>query len=388
MAKVIHEITDEGLETGLRGVPVGYCVTSRVDPYEGLFYHDKPIKELIQYSPEAVLNFLNSGSLDTGPGLMSFVEDLKKRESLFRESRDAILALPRMLHPMEMFSAALLIVGGLEGKKNYREDCMDLIAKMPEIVATVINHHAGWGETPRSNSDLGYIENFVHMLNLPPDVDKVTLCEVMRLFYILHLDHGGGNLSAFTGKVIASGLADMYMSIAGAMCALAGPRHGFANQSSLEFVKEAYARLGDFPTDRDTELFIRDKLAKKELVYGFGHAVLRVEDPRATIFYEFAKKHFPQHPFVKVAAKIREAGTKVMKENPKVSCPYPNVDAMSGTLLTAAGFPYHEYYTVLFGLSRSAGTAIQIVYERMIARGGSGTPIIRPKYIYKPKGSC
>lgn len=388
MAKIIHEMTEEGLETGLRGVPVGYCVTSRVDPELGLFYHDKAIKDLVHYSPEAVLHFLYSGSLDTGPGLQSFMEDLKKRETLSRESRDAILAMPRRIHPMEMLSAAILIVGGLEGKKNYREDCMDLIAKMPEIVATVINHHAGWGETSKSKPDLGYIENFVHMLKLPGDVDKVTLCEVMRLFYILHMDHGGGNLSAFTGKVIASGLADMYMSIAGAMCALAGPRHGFANQSSLEFVKEAHARLGDFPTEKDTEVFIRDKLMKKELVYGFGHAVLRVEDPRATIFYDFAKEHFSNHPLVKVAFKIREVGTKVMKENPKVSCPYPNVDAMSGTLLTAAGFSYHEYYTVLFGLSRIAGTAIQIVYERLIARGGSGTPIIRPKYFYKPKGSC
>jgi citrate synthase len=80
---------------------------------------------------------------------------------------------------------------------------------------------------------------------------------------------------------------------------------------------------------------------------------------------------------------LREVGPKVLKENPKISDPYPNVDAMSGTILTAAGFPYPEYYTVLFGLSRSVGIAIQIVYERLEARGGKGTPIIRPKYIFK-----
>lgn len=289
---------------------------------------------------------------------------------------------------MEMFSAALLIVGGLEGKNNYREDCLDIIAKLPEIVACVINHHAGWSEATKSNPELGYIENFVQMLSIPGDIDKVAFCEFLRLFYILHMDHGGGNLSAFTGKVIASGLSDMYMSLSGAMCALAGPRHGYANQQALEFVKEAHARLGDYPNEKDTETFIRDKLMKKELIYGFGHAVLRVEDPRATIFYEFAREHVPNHPLVKVALRIREAGTKVLKEDPKVACPYPNIDAMSGTLLTALGFPYPDYYTVLFGLARSAGIVMQIVYERMIARGGKGTPIVRPKYFYKPKGTC
>ena len=82
---------------------------------------------------------------------------------------------------------------------------------------------------------------------------------------------------------------------------------------------------------------------------------------------------------------LREVAPKVLGENPKISDPYANVDAISGILLTAAGFPYKEYFTLLFGLSRVVGIAIQIVYERCEARGGKGTPIIRPKYIYKPR---
>lgn len=99
------------------------------------------------------------------------------------------------------------------------------------------------------------------------------------------------------------------------------------------------------------------------------------------------QKHYPGHPLVKIALLLREAGPNVLKEMPKVSSPYPNVDAVSGTMLTAAGFPYPEYYTVLFGLSRSVGIAIQIVYERLQARSGKGLPIVRPKYLYKERSN-
>ena len=129
---------------------------------------------------------------------------------------------------------------------------------------------------------------------------------------------------------------------------------------------------------------MRKLLANKELVFGFGHAVLRVEDPRATVLYAEAEKHYPNHPLIKIAKLLRSEGPKVLGENPKISDPYPNVDAVSGTLLYAAGFPYPEYFTVLFALSRAVGIAMQIVYERCEAREGKGTPIVRPKYIYKP----
>ena len=98
-----------------------------------------------------------------------------------------------------------------------------------------------------------------------------------------------------------------------------------------------------------------------------------------------AEERFSANPLVKIASLLRKAGPKVLKENPKISNPYPNVDAVSGTLLSAAGFPYPEYYTVLFGLSRCVGISIQILYERCQAREGKGLPIIRPKYLYKPR---
>jgi len=256
---------------------------------------------------------------------------------------------------------------------------LKLIATLPEVAAHVINGHRG-EKTPASRPELGYMENFAQMIHAEGELPAV-----LRLFNVLHYDHGGGNLSAFVGKAVASGLEDLEGSIAAAMNALAGPRHGRANQECLAFTQEVVASLGKNLTEEGVEQFVRGKLERKELIYGFGHAVLRVEDPRATVLYEMAEKLFPEHPLVKAALLLRTAGTKVLKENPKISNPYPNVDAISGVLLTAAGFPHPEYYTVLFGLARSVGIAIQIVYERCEARGGKGTPIIRPKYLFKPR---
>lgn len=382
MGEVLFEITKDNLETGMRGYPVGFCTTSHVDPLKGLFYRGQPISEMKDASPEEVIFLLMHGHEGSDLELSEFKKELMSRGRLSQAVIKHIQTLPRQGHPMKLFSAALLILGMIEGRGDYKEDCLNLIAKLPQLVACVINYHAGWEQTPALDSELSYMENFTNMLQVPK-VSKKELAEVMRLFNVLHFDHGGGNLSAFTGKSVASGLEDMFGSVASSMCALAGPRHGRANQDCLEFVKSVLHNVGESATVDDVENLIRKKLEKRELVFGFGHAVLRAEDARATLFYDHAKEHYSEHPLVKIALMLREAGPKVLKENPKISNPYPNIDAISGTLLTAAGFDFPDYYTVLFGLSRCVGIAIQIVYERTQAREGKGTPIVRPKYIYK-----
>ncbi len=235
-----------------------------------------------------------------------------------------------------------------------------------------------------SRPELGYMHNFSQMLNVP-NANREEMLRVFKIFNVLHYDHGGGNLSAFVGKAVASGLEDLYGSMSAAMCALAGPRHGKANQDCLVFVRQLLDEVGGNADIAEVEKVLRKKLENRELVFGFGHAVLRVEDPRATVFYDIAKKYYPNHPLVKMALLLREAGSKVLKENPKVSDPYPNIDAISGILLTAAGFPYAEYYTVLFGMARVVGISRQIEYEREEARNGKGTPIVRPKYYYRER---
>lgn len=382
---VLFEITKENLETGMRGYPVGYCTTSYVDPQKGLFYIGRPVSQMSHWDPVAAMYLLYSGEEGTKDEVREFEEKLQRKAKISDTIIRHIESLPKSGHPMDLFSAALQILGMCEKSHDYREDALNIIAKLPVLAALVINHHGSFGRTPKSEPERGYIENFTNLLQCKIP-DRHILNQVFRLFTVLHYDHGGGNLSTFVGKAVASGLQHMHGSLVSAMNALAGPRHGKANQESLEFVEGVLKEVGESASIDDVEQLLRNRLAKGEVVTGFGHAVLRVEDPRATVFYEFARKHFPHHPLVKIALLIRTAGSKVLMENPKISDPHPNVDAMSGIVLTAGGFPHPEYYTVLFGMSRCVGIAIQIIYERLEARGGKGTPIVRPKYLYKARG--
>ncbi|MFI0434674.1 MAG: citrate (Si)-synthase [Parachlamydiaceae bacterium] len=382
MSEILFEIKKENLETGMRGYPVGYCTTSTVDPMKGLYYVGHPVSEIDHWEPERVIFLLYYGREGSAEEVSIFSGELKQRAKCSSKLLRYIEKLPREAHPMKLMSAALLLAESFEGKKSYREDCLNLIAKAPEIAAAVINYHAGWGETKPSQPQLGYMENFTHMLNIP-NGNSEELIRAFKLFNVLHYDHGGGNLSAFVGKSVASGLEDLYGSIAAAMCALAGPRHGKANQDCLTFVEELIEEFADHPNEEEVETVLRQKLANGELLFGFGHAVLRVEDPRATLLYNLTQEYYPDHPLVKMAHLLRKIGPKVLKENAKISDPYPNVDAISGVMLSVAGFHYPQYFTVLFGLARIVGISRQIMYEREEAREGRGTPIIRPKYFFK-----
>ena len=383
MEEVLFQITKDQLETGMRGFPVGYCTTSFVDPIKGLFYRGKPIADLCSWEAERVIFLLKNGKEGTSQDIARFSEELKKRENCSQAVIKYLENLPRHGHPMKLFAASLLLLGIVEGQNDYKEDCINVIAKIPHLVATLINYHSGCDETPVPKEKLGYIENFVHMLQVPMN-DKQHLVEIFRLFVIMHFDHGGGNLSAFVGKAVASSHADMYSSLSSAISALSGPLHGRANQDALAFVTSVLEEVGENPLPSEVEALIRRRLQNNEVIYGFGHAVLRAEDARAAIFYDYAEKHFKENPLIKIALLLRVEGTKVLKENAKISDPFPNVDAISGSLLTAAGFHYPEYFPVLFGLARVIGIALQIEYERCYARGGKGTPIVRPRYLYKP----
>ena len=164
------------------------------------------------------------------------------------------------------------------------------------------------------------------------------MAKIVSAFLVLHMDHGGGNLSTFTGKAIASGLATLYTSISGSMNALSGPLHGRANQSCLEFVK----KIGTSNHD-EIESFIRNELANKRPVFGFGHSVLRTEDPRATIQIQIGKEVCPDDPLFKTVLGLLEVAPRVLAENPRIANPNANVDIASGCLLNFAGFTDPEY---------------------------------------------
>jgi citrate synthase len=368
---VLFTITKKHLNTGLRGFPVGTVRTSRVDPQEGVSYVGYSVKELALLDPEAVIYLMFHKELPNSTQLSAFKADLASRAVLPDGVVERMSGLPKQGHPMEWLIAGLNLLGMLGKTDDYKEDALNLIARTPELVATVFRQRAGWGAPIASKPELGMVENFVNMLGVPgADADKLTA--LLRTFYVLHMDHGGGNLSTFAGKAVASGLADIYASLGAAMAGLYGPRHGRANQDCLAFVRSVGT------TDPDAiEQMVRDRMANRQLIFGFGHAVLRAEDPRATIQYELGKKICPDDPLFQTALALRERAVKVLSENPKVSNPYPNVDAVSGTLLNAMGLTDSDYYTVLFGFSRIAGISAQIVDERNNFRNGKGVAIYR-----------
>jgi citrate synthase len=371
---VMFEITEKHLNTGLRGFPVGTVRTSRVDPDEGVSYVGYPIKELAHLDPEAAIYLLYNKELPTNAQLTEFKANLASRATLDPRVIELLKQLPREGHPMEWLIAGITYLGMTGKTGDFYQDGLNLLARSGELIAAIFRIRSGWGDPIESDPSLGLVENFVHMMGVP-DADQEVLTKLLRTFYVLHMDHGGGNLSTFTGKAVASGLADQYASLAAAMAGLFGPRHGRANQDCLNFVR----KVGT--TDpAEIEKFVRDELAGGGLIFGFGHAVLRAEDPRATIQYGLGQEICGDDPLFQTALAMRTVAVKVLTENPKIANPYPNVDAVSGSLLNACGMTDSNYYTVLFGFARIAGITAQIVDERQNMRNGKGVPIYRCGY--------
>ncbi len=377
---VLFEITEKHLNTGLRRFPVGRVRTSRVDPAEGVSYVGYPIADLANLDPEAAIYLLYNKELPSDAQLTEFKANIANRASVDTAVIDVLKALPKDGHQTEWLINGLTLLGMTGKTGDFYEDGLNLVARSAELIANIFRIRAGWGEPIASDPSLGLVENFVHMLGVP-GADQAKLTKLLRTFYVLHMDHGGGNLSTFTGKAVASGHADQYSSLAAAMAGLYGPLHGRANQECLNFVKS----VGTTDPD-EIEQFVRDTLSGGGKIFGFGHAVLRAEDPRATVQYGLGQEICGDDPLFKTALAMRERAVKVLKENPKISNPYPNVDAVSGTLLNASGLTDAEYYTLLFGFARIAGITAQIVDERVHMRNGRGVPIYRCSYVAENQG--
>lgn len=370
--KVLFQITEAHLDTGMRGFPVSTVFTSEVDPQDGLHYVGYPIADLADLDPEAAIFLLFHKHLPSDAELAGFKAELVRRAKVDPRVIALITALPPEGHPMEWMIAALNFAGMLCKTGDYREDGLNVVAQMPELVAAIYRGRAGWGPPIQSEPERGLVENFVHMMGVP-GADPAKLTRLMRVFYVLHMDHGGGNLSTFVGKAVASGKSDIYASLGAAMAGLYGPLHGRANQECLNFLDACGTNDPD-----EVEAFVRGEMAAGRSIYGFGHAVLRAEDPRAGVQYNLGRELCPDSPIFQRALVMRERAVKVLKESPKVKNPYPNVDAVSGSLLQACGLTDAEYYTVLFGLARCSGISAQIVDERLVHRNGKGVAIYRP----------
>ncbi|MAI04699.1 MAG: citrate synthase [Euryarchaeota archaeon] len=372
----IFDLTTAHLNTGMRGIPVGTCRTSFVTPTEGVHYCGYPISELAMMSPEDIVYLLFHKELPNLEQSSEFRENLQSRGALPPGVEEVLATLPKNGHPMDWLSIGIHTLGMLGGVGDWSEDALNLIARMPRLLGLIFRYREGRIENiPDDDLSLPLVGRFTNTLDIN-NVDKAVMNRVLSTYLVLHMDHGGGNLSTFAGKAVASGHATVYASMSGAMNALSGPLHGRANQSCFEFVK----RIGT-SDPAEVERFVRGELEAKRPVFGFGHAVLRAEDPRATVQFALGEEICPDDEFFRIIRVLREIAPMVLSENPKISNPNANVDIASGTLLNFVGLQDPEYYTTFFGWARVAGIGAQIVDERTVMRSGKGIPIYRPKYI-------
>ena len=373
-AKHLLDLTEAHLDIGMRGVPVGTCRTSFVTPGEGVHYCGYPITELAGMLPEDVVYLLHNKELPNAEQSQAFRQDLARRATMPGDLGPIFSALPKDGHPMDWLAVGIQTLGMWDCTNDWKEDALNLVARMPRMLGLLFRYRDGRGDNiPEDDTSLSMVERFTNTLEL--DVDQAKLTRVLSVYLVLHMDHGGGNLSTFVGKAVASGHATLYSAMASSMNALSGPLHGRANQSCLEFV----LRVGTSDSDK-VEEFVRGELAAGRPVFGFGHAVLRAEDPRATAQFALGEEICPDDENFKIIRTLREVAPRVLAENPKISNPNANVDIASGALLHHVGLKDPSYYTTFFGWARVAGIGAQIFDERVVMRNGKGVPIYRPKY--------
>jgi citrate synthase len=188
----------------------------------------------------------------------------------------------------------------------------------------------------------------------------------MRLYMTIHADHEGGNVSAHATHLVGSALSDPYLSFAAGMNGLAGPLHGLANQEVIKWIFEMQKDLGsEEPSKEQITEYVKKTLEDgkvyRAMAMQYYVKLIPVLQPM-----EFGKKHLAEDPLVNTVWNIYEAVPPLLKSLGKIKNPWPNVDAHSGALLVHFGMKEYEFYTVLFGVSRSLGVLASLCWDRAL----------------------
>jgi len=249
------------------------------------------------------------------------------------------------------------------------EDALDVCAKVSRVAALIFHNKYGSGPMPARDGALDYGANFANQLGFKDE----KFWELMRLYITIHADHEGGNVSAHACHLVGSALSDPYLSFSAGMNGLAGPLHGLANQECLSFLLNFVETYGENWTREDIKTHVANQLNSGKVVPGYGHAVLRKTDPRFMLELEFAEKNIKDDNLVSLVRACYETIPDLLAATGKIKNPWPNVDCGSGALLMHYGMTQHDYYTVLFGVSRAFGVMPAQVWSRAL-----GMPIERP----------
>ena len=324
------------------------------------------------------------GNLPTTKELNLFIERVAKFAQLPDEVVTAINSQPKNLHPMGVLAAGLHALGGAypnfctndrkSDLESFDESAALIISTIRTIAAT--RHRSLLHEqVPEIDPTESYCKNFLTMMfakesepqEIPPSVTNA-----LDLIFLLHADHEQ-NCSTSTCRMIASGGANPFASLAGGVSALWGPLHGGANMAVIKMLNQIHD-AGD-----DGSRFIESAKQGKTRLMGFGHRVYRNYDPRAKILKAACDDALEalgvSSPILEIARRLEE---EALKDSYFVERKlYPNVDFYSGIILQALGFPT-DTFTVLFAIGRSPGW---LAHWKEIAE--TGKKIHRPRQIYQ-----
>ena len=390
----IGEITVSSVYGGMRGLFALVTEISHVDPSQGLLIRGYCVDELIEKLPKpegshfpilgGLYHLLLVGQFPTEDEAWAIENVWRARQGLPGYVIDMLQTMPASTHPMTLFSQAILAMQpesraarayheGIDRGEYWRpmlEDALTITANLPTLAATVYNLKYRDGAEAVPDPDLDWSANFAQMIGKGADHEYI---ELTRLFMTLHSDQENGNASAHTSHLVSSTLSDLYLSSSAGMNALAGPLHGLASQETLRWLKALQSHYGDLPTRAELREFTLETLAQGMVIPGYGHGVLRRTDTRFTAQYRFAEAYLPNDPLFKLVKRVYEVIPEVLGEFGKIKNPYPNVDAISGTLQHHYGIE-PEFCTALFGASRLLGLTAHAVWARAL-----GQPIERPR---------
>lgn len=404
-----------GVKRGLRdeqgqGVLTGLTNISQIMAFKNVNGEKIPCDGELLYRGYNVRDLVNGAAdkrfiFEEGVYLLLF-GDLPDNEQLakFREAlnnsmdfptnftRDVIMKAPRV-DIMNSMTRSILTLACYDDRQddlslsNVLRQCIMLISNFSMMAVYgyhAYNHYDNNGSMyiHRPDSNLSIAENFLRMLR--PDKSFTELeARVLDIALLLHMEHGGGNNSTFTTRVVTSSGSDTYSAIAAAMSSLKGRKHGGANLQVMKMMDDIKSHVSDFGDEEEIASYL-DKILNKQaydrqgLIYGMGHAVYSLSDPREQVFRKFVeelahdkgkdKDLMLYENIEKIAPMLIAKERKIYKG---VS---PNVDFYSGFVYEMLGIP-RELYTPLFAIARIAGWSAHRMEELVTT-----DKIIRPAY--------
>ena len=358
---------------GLEGVIALHTGICDIDGQKGeLIYRGYDIDDLARHcSFEEIAWLLWQGDLPSAAEREHLERQLVGERPLPPMVRELMAMTPEDADPMALLRTGVSTMAlfdseadDMSAEANYRK-AVRLTAQIPVLLAGFDRARNGFPDI-RPRPDMSTAANFLYMLHGEPPGEKAV--RTFDACLIMHAEHGL-NASTFTGRVIGATLSDMYSAVAGAIGALKGPLHGGANLRVMEMLSEIDR------TGADPSRWVKERLARKERIMGFGHRVYKTLDPRAAILREMSE------------ALAVEAGNRkwfdmslaIMETVEKEKGLYPNVDFFSASVYGTLGIPM-DLFTPVFAMARVTGWSAHLLEQWADNR------LIRPRAAYNGPG--